>query len=284
MPDDGPTSQPPNDQPPSYLPPSYVHGHHDSVLRSHRWRTAENSAGYLLAELAPTSRLLDVGCGPGTITVGLAARLPDGQVVGVDQASEVLEEARTEAARAGAANVTFEVADVHDLAFEDGAFDVVHAHQVLQHLQHPVAALVEMARVCRPGGLVALREGDFGAMYWYPEDPELEEWRTLYRRVARAAGGEPDAGRRLAAWARAAGLTTRRTSVTAWCYAHPDERTWWAGLWAERLVRSTLAEQAVGRQLATPEDLARLGRAWLRWAGQPDACFVIPCGELLATR
>ena len=246
--------------------PTYLHGHHDSVLRSHRWRTAENSAGYLLAELRPTDRLLDVGCGPGTITVGLAGRLPEGRVVGVDRASDVLVEARAEAVRGRAANVTFEVADVDRLAFEDGAFDVVHAHQVLQHLERPVAALGEMARVCRPGGLVALREGDFGAMYWYPEDPEMEEWRTLYQRIARSVGGEPDAGRRLATWARAAGLTEWRTSVSAWCYAHPAERTWWAGLWAERLTRSRLAEQAVGRGLATTEDLVRLGQAWLRWA------------------
>ena len=61
---------------------TYLHGHHDSVLRSHRWRTAENSAGYLLPRLAPDARVLDVGCGPGTITADLAALVPDGDVTG----------------------------------------------------------------------------------------------------------------------------------------------------------------------------------------------------------
>ena len=81
---------------------TYLHGHHDSVLRSHRWRTAENSAGYLLARLTPGANVLDVGCGPGTITADLAARVPDGQVTGIDAAADVLAEARQEAAPARA--------------------------------------------------------------------------------------------------------------------------------------------------------------------------------------
>ena len=49
----------------------YTHGHHESVLRSHRWRTAANSCAYLLPHLRPDMSLLDVGCGPGTITADL---------------------------------------------------------------------------------------------------------------------------------------------------------------------------------------------------------------------
>ena len=179
------------------MPPrseTYLHGHHDSVLRSHRWRTAENSAGYLLPRLAPGAHVLDVGCGPGTITADLAARVPDGQVTGIDAAEGVLTEAQAEADRRGQANVRFEAGDVYRLAFGDGTFDVVHAHQVLQHLSDPVAALAEMRRVCRPGGLVAARDGDYGGMFWFPQDPELAEWQALYRDVARVLDGEPDAG------------------------------------------------------------------------------------------
>ena len=116
---------------------TYLHGHHDSVLRSHRWRTAENSAGYLLPRLPADARVLDVGCGPGTITADLAARVPDGQVTGIDAAGDVLALARQEAERRGQANVRFDVGDVYDLGFDDGTFDVVHAHQVLQHLSDP---------------------------------------------------------------------------------------------------------------------------------------------------
>src|SRR5580693_5195751 len=260
---------------------TYLHGHHDSVLRSHRWRTAENSAGYLLTRLPSDARVLDIGCGPGTITADLAARVPDGQVTGIDAADDVLALARQEADRRGQANVRFEVGDVYHLGFDDGAFDVVHAHQVLQHLSDPVAALTEMRRVGRPGGLVAARDGDYGGMLWYPIDAELEEWRALYQRVARASGGEPDAGRRVLAWAHAAGFTDVTATASAWCYASPQDRAWWGSSWAERVTQSTFADRALEHGLATSSDLERLGEAWLRFAASDDGWFMIPSGEIL---
>jgi SAM-dependent methyltransferase len=256
----------------------YLHGHHDSVLRSHRWRTAENSAGYLLARLPADAHVLDVGCGPGTITVDLAARVPDGQVTGIDAAPDVLALARQEAE--GQANVRFETGDVYRLGFADGTFDVVHAHQVLQHLSDPVAALAEMRRVCRPGGLIAARDGDYGGMFWFPADPELTEWQALYRDVARALGGEPDAGRHMLSWAHAAGFADVEASASTWCYAG-DDRTWWGTLWAERLTESPFGDRATEQGLAARQDLRRLAAAWLRWAASEDAWFLIPHGEIL---
>jgi SAM-dependent methyltransferase len=259
----------------------YLHGHHDSVLRSHRWRTAENSAGYLLPRLTAAARVLDIGCGPGTITVDLAARVPQGQVTGIDAAGDVLELARQEADRRGQANVRFETGNAYQLAFADAEFDVVHAHQVLQHLSDPAGALAEMRRVCRPGGLVAARDGDYGGMLWFPENPELAEWRALYQRVARALGGEPDAGRRLLSWALAAGFTAVEASASSWCYAMPGDRTWWGQLWAERLTESPFGDRAVEHGLATRQDLSRLADAWLRWGASDDGWFMIPNGEIL---
>jgi len=260
---------------------TYLHGHHDSVLRSHRWRTVDNSAAYVLPWLAPGARVLDVGCGPGTITAGFAGRVPAGLVVGIDAAAGALAGARAEAARQGRRNVSFDVGDVYKLGFRDATFDVVHAHQVLQHLTDPVAALAEMRRVCRPGGAVAARDGDYGGFLWFPEDPELTEWRALYQGVARATGGEPDAGRRMLGWARAAGFTDVRTSASVWLFATPDERSWWGGLWADRLTQSDFAEHAVGYGLATRADLRRLASAWHRWVSSQDGWFLIPHGEIL---
>jgi SAM-dependent methyltransferase len=260
---------------------TYTHGHHDSVLRSHRWRTAENSAGYLLPHLQPSLRLLDVGTGAGTITVDLAGRLSDGAVVGVDVAPAAVAATRELAEQAGV-DVEVALGDVYALDHDDGSFDVVHAHQVLQHLGDPVAALREMRRVARPGGLVAVRDADYAAMTWYPGSAELDRWLELYRSLARTNGGEPDAGRRLRSWGRAAGLTEVASTASAWCFADRADLAWWTGTWAERLTASAFAEQAVARGLSDPAELARLAQGWLSWGERPDAWFSVLHGELLA--
>ena len=188
---------------------AYTHGHHESVLRSHRWRTAENSAGYLLPLLQPGMRVLDIGCGPGTITMGLAELVgAGGRVTALERTEEALDLARDEAARRGGANVDFVVGNVTALDLPDGSFDVVHTHQVLQHVDDPVQALREMHRVCRAGGIVAARESDFGAFTWFPEVRELDRWLDVYRRVTRSNHGEPDAGRRLLPGRRRPGFRT----------------------------------------------------------------------------
>jgi SAM-dependent methyltransferase len=262
----------------------YTHGHAEPVLRSHRWRPAENSAAHLLPHLREDAVLLDVGCGPGTITVDLARRVPRGRVVGIDRSADVVASATDEVARSGVPNVEVATGDVYALAYDDDTFDVVHAHQVLQHLTDPVAALRELGRGCRPDGLVAVRDSDYAAFTWWPEVPELDEWLDVYRRVARGNGAEPDAGRRLKAWARAAGLEVVAATAGVWSYSSPEEAAWWGGLWADRLVGSALAEQAVAQGVATPADLERLADGWRSWAASPDAWFVVPHGEVLARR
>lgn len=261
--------------------PDYIHGHHDSVLRSHRWRTAENSAAYLLGHLHPGDALLDVGCGPGTITIDLARLLPEGHVVGIDASAEVIAEARRAAREAGVTNVDFHVADLYALGDLGECFDVVHAHQVLQHVADPIAALRSMCEACRADGIVAARDSDYGAFAWYPSDPELDQWLAVYRASARLIGGEPDAGRRLVAWARAAGLSRVDASASCWCFSGDADRTWWSDLWAERVTASHFAETARSAGLASEEDLERIAAAWRRWGAAPDACFILPSGEVL---
>lgn len=261
---------------------TYTHGHHESVLRSHQWRTAANSAAYLLPHLAPGMRVLDIGCGPGTITLDLAAAVPGARVLGVDVVAEPLEAARSNAAGRGDTTTEFAVGDVYALDLPDEAFDVVHAHQVLQHLSDPVAALGEMRRVCAPGGLVAARDADYAAMVWYPADPRLDRWLEVYQAVARGNRAEPDAARHLLAWAHTAGFEQVDCSATMWCYASPQERAWWGGLWADRITQSALAEQAVERGVAARDELDELARAWRGWAAHPDGWFAVVNGEILA--
>ncbi|MFG1705678.1 class I SAM-dependent methyltransferase [Nonomuraea sp. M3C6] len=257
----------------------YTHGHHESVLRSHRWRTAENSAAYLLPHLKPHMKVLDVGSGPGTITADLAARV--GHLTASEVTPDALDLARAEITARGLANVDFAVADVHALEFAGQTFCVVHAHQVLQHVGDPVRALSEMRRVTKPGGIVAARDSDYSGFTWYPRLPVLDEWMALYQKVARGNGGEPDAGRRLLSWARAAGFEDVTATSSTWCFATPEDRAWWGGMWAERVLRSAMAEQALATGAATEAGLRRISEGWLEWAAAGDGWLSVLHGEIL---
>jgi SAM-dependent methyltransferase len=257
---------------------SYTHGHAESVLRSHRARTAENSAAYLLPFLKPDHRLLDVGAGPGTITADLSRLVRE--VVAVEVDTDAAEITRAGLAGRGV-DAEVLVTDVHALDLPDDSFDVVHAHQVLQHVADPVRALREMARVTRPGGVVGVRDSDYGAFAWYPRLPELDRWLELYRTAAHANGGEPDAGRHLLAWAHAAGLDEVTPSSSTWCFATPETRAWWGGMWADRVVGSRLAVQLLRDGLANEDELRGISDAWLAWAEDRDGWISIPHGELV---
>jgi SAM-dependent methyltransferase len=208
---------------------AYAHGHHESVLRSHAARTVADSAAYLVSSLFSGARVLDVGAGPGTITVDLADRVFPGRVIGMDAAPDVVEIAR--AAIGGRANVEFRVGDAYALDLPDASFDIVHAHQTLQHLARPVDALRELRRVAGPDGLVAARDVDYGGVIWHPRIPALDEWIVLYEAVHRGVSGEPDAGRVLKAWAREAGFMRIDASASVWVFDTPEKRAWWGGMW-----------------------------------------------------
>ncbi|HEY2763133.1 MAG TPA: methyltransferase domain-containing protein [Pseudonocardiaceae bacterium] len=259
---------------------TYTHGHAESVLRSHVWRTVDNSAAYLAGHLRPGISVLDVGCGPGTITTDLAQRVAPGRVLGIEPVPEPLARARATARQAGVGNVAFVLGDVYALEAGDATFDVVHAHQVLQHLGDPVAALREMLRVTRPGGVVAARDGDYAAMTWWPADPRLDRWLEIYRAVAHGNGAEPDAGRRLLAWAHAAGATHVTPGASVWCHATAADRAWWGGLWADRIVESAIADQAVEGGHSTRAELEGISAAWRQWAAHLDGWFMAPHGEI----
>lgn len=249
----------------------YTHGHHESVLRSHRVRTAENSCAYLLPHLTTDQSLLDVGCGPATITADLAQRV--GSVVGIDPSADVV--AQAQKAYPG---LDLRVGDLFD---HEGTYDVVHAHQVLQHLEDPVGALRAMASL---GSLIAVRDADYPAFVWTRGDERLDRWLDIYLRVARHNHAHPDAGRHLLGWAREAGLRDATYSTSTWTYSTPAERAWWSDLWAVRSTESEFARQAVAYGIATADELQEVAEGWRAWGAHEDAVFVILNGELLAHR
>jgi hypothetical protein len=138
-----------------------------------------------------------------------------------------------------------------------------------------------MARVCRPGGILAVREGDYGSMVWFPPDEGLGRWLQVFSAVVQRNGGEPHAGRRLTSWAHTAGLRDLASTASAWCFATPVEREWWGRSWVSRVTSTSFAEDAVAHGLATHGDLEHIAAAWVRWVDADDGWFGMVHGELL---
>ncbi|CAK9032075.1 unnamed protein product [Durusdinium trenchii] len=213
-----------------------------------------------------------VGCGPGSITRGFASRVSS--VVGVDSSAEVIATAKAKAAERDSeertGSVTFEVASAYELPYEDETFDVVFAHQLLQHLSEPLRALQEMRRVCKAGGLVAAREVAYSTMQGAPVLPGLHRWREVYMMTAQRNGGEPDAGLYLKKWMNSAGFTSLRFTTST--VTHSDSGTdaaaakrFFGESWATRTLE-TFGPQAVAFGFCSAGELDEMAAAWRSWA------------------
>ncbi|MCP3973199.1 MAG: methyltransferase domain-containing protein [bacterium] len=260
----------------------YTHGHFGTVVDSHAERTAANSAAFLLPHLQSTDVVLDVGCGPGSITLDLAEWV--GSIVGVDAAPEAIVRSDHENARRGINNAHFQIASAYELPFDDASFDIVYAHQLLQHLAEPVAALREARRVLKPGAILAVRDADYGTMVHDPHEPAIDRWLELYQELARSNGGEPNAGRLLARWVSEAGFVDITSSTSTWTYTTPAAVESWRLLWTSRLLEARMGKDMVSKAMATGEQVANLAAGWDRWAEAPLPFFAFLHGEVLARR
>ncbi|KAH8433766.1 uncharacterized protein LDX57_011400 [Aspergillus melleus] len=263
---------------------TYSTNHATPVLQTHGWRTASNSAAYLLPYIQPGMKVLDIGCGPGSITVDFARLVTsEGHVTGIEYVEDPLPTARALAASQGLSNITFQTGDIHNLSdFADDTFDVVHVHQVLQHVADPVRALREMRRVVKPnGGVVAARES--ASFSWYPDNEALVAWEALGRRVAEAKGGNPHPGRYIHVWAEEAGFEKAqiKKSAGAWCFSSPEERAYWGGSMADRMRDSGFAEMVVKEGFADREELGAVERGWRRFVDCEEGWFGLLHGEIL---
>ena len=190
----------------------YIPGYGAAILSFLGHRTAETHAAFFLPHLRPGWTVLDAGCGPGTITLGLSRRVTPGLVIGIDVEESQFASAREQAER-DTLNAEFRRANICDLPFEDAYFDAVFCHAVLQHLGDPIGALVELRRVLKPGAPLGIRAGDMGGMLIDAESEEAAQAVAAYLGQTEKSGGDPYVGRKLARLLSRAGFAVE--SITA---------------------------------------------------------------------
>ncbi|MFN8389959.1 MAG: methyltransferase domain-containing protein [Bdellovibrionota bacterium] len=186
-------------------------------------RTASKEGGFFLRHLRPGMRVLDVGCGPGSMTLGFAEAVDPGDVVGVDVQPSQVAQAQALSATRGTKNIRFEAADAYELPFSDASFDAVFAYAVLWHLREPLRALAEIRRVLRPGGIVGICDCDWGGRIHAPMTPLLEQWYAVTIRVRQRNGGDPFSGRNERRLLLDAGFERAEASVSVWSGGTPEE-------------------------------------------------------------
>jgi ubiquinone/menaquinone biosynthesis C-methylase UbiE len=245
-------------------------------------RTAQTSANFFLPYLRPGMRLLDCGCGPGTITVSLAEILALGEVVGIDIGESQVERARIHAAERKVTNVRFEAASIYELPFPDETFDAAFAHTVLQNLRDPIAALKEMRRVMKSGSVVGIREEDWGTHISYPHISLVEDAYALYMRYWQHNGGNPYLSRRYREILREAEFVKARITASTEVRATLESTRQWGQYAARMILEPNFADRVIELGWADSKMVEEMSKAMITWSEHPDALRAITAYEGVA--
>lgn len=263
----------------------YSVGYDSATTDFFHYRRAASHAAFFLPYVRPGMTLLDCGCGPGTITLDFAALVAPAEVVGIDIEPSQLRLAQTQAAIDQKSNVRFTVADLYTLPFHDHTFDAVFLHGVLEHMQAPVAALGEVHRVLKHGGVVGARHADFGGFLFEPAEPPLDRFLSLFERLMIHNGADPMAGRHQLRWFREASFHELTVSASYDCWTSTPEETRRNACFLAGLVgKSAFASQLMEAGLANSDTLAQMSERFKAWGKHPCAFAAEAWGEAVARK
>lgn len=225
-------------------------------------------------------RLIDCGCGPGSISVDLARTVAPGGVIGIDLREDAVAHGRALARERGIPNVVFQAASVYRLPYADGSFDAAFACAVLQHLAAPLAALKEIRRVLKPGGVIGIADGSSTITFRYPTNPLLESWDKLRGLEREFNTGRPPEALQLRALLREAGLARTQSSGTLTTEGGPPagslEETRRVAQNQLIRLRGVLGKLAIAQGWATREELEQMADALIAWGESPDVFYARP--------
>lgn len=249
----------------------YTLGYSPQTIQQLQRRTAANEAGFLLPHLSAGMRLLDCGCGPGSITAGLAEAVAPGQAVGVDIEPNQYRSAWLQAAKATGINLHFGCADVYRLPFSDSSFDAAFLHNVLSHLRQPLNILKGIYRLLRPGGVIGISHPDFSGRLISPSDPLLDRDHELYWRLVEHNGGNPAIGKHQRTLLHDAGFVRVEAVAKYSTVGAQGGVRRRGGLGGRMDSGSAIAQQMIDLGWTDRAELERITIAWRKWSEHPSA-------------
>ncbi|MYC29515.1 MAG: methyltransferase domain-containing protein [Chloroflexi bacterium] len=264
--------------------PDYTMGFSDEFMEIYRRYTAETSAAYLLPHLRPGLRVLDFGCGPGAISVGLAKAVDPGELHGVDMEESQIDLARRVAKTAAQANAFFHVGDVTALDFEDNSFDLAHCHNVLMHVPDTRAVLDEVKRVLKPGGLLACREMISASSFTHPDYGVIRKAWDMFEDLLMADDAHPQMGKDMKGHLMEAGFENLRMTASFDIYSTPKDRDFIYGLALQWFLSPEITEAAIKYGASSQELCDEIATAYMRWKEEPGAFCAVAFGEVIANK
>ncbi|MEM7127675.1 MAG: class I SAM-dependent methyltransferase [Chloroflexota bacterium] len=260
---------------------SYVSYESEVVAQHLGYKNSDMCAKFLMPHLKSAMDLLDCGCGAGSITVGLASVVTPGNVVGIDISEKSIEIACQHQMAHHIPNLRFEAASVYSLPFPDGVFDAVFSHGLFLDLQDPNAALCEIWRVLKPGGIVGLRDADFAGRLLTPVNPALRRWHSLFATSIEQHGGNPYWAQNYGRLLHETGFVNIQLSASYDCYATPADRRRFGQAVAAMLEKDQFFYNNFMKLGVMSDEIKEIRSAWLSWSEDPHAFHAAARAEVV---